>query len=88
MNIIKYFISLLIIFIIEINYSPYNHLDLQLASLIQSVDDHNGNIVRDKNGDYLKIDISSKNNVKCEVNITDIIPVFAEIKEKYKNDPA
>jgi len=79
LNSIIHFILLLIIFIIEINYSPYNHLDIQLASLIQSFDDHNGNIVKDKNGDCLKIDISSKNNVKREVDITDVIPVFAEI---------
>jgi len=54
MNFIKYFISLLFLFIIKTNFSAYNKLDLQLALLILSAGNHNGNIVK-KGDDFLKI---------------------------------
>jgi len=88
MNIFKYFISLLIIFIIRTNCSAYNKLDLQLALLILSAGDHNGNIVKDNDGNYLKINIASNSYPagKYEVDIADIIPRLAEIKEYYKTN--
>jgi len=41
MNFIKQFILLLFYVIITTDCSPYNHLDIQLALLILSADDHN-----------------------------------------------
>jgi len=52
MNIIKYFISILLIFVIKTNCSSYNHLDIQLALLILAAGDYKGNIVKD-NGEPL-----------------------------------
>ena len=90
MNITKYFISLLIAFIINVNCSPYNHLDIQYAPLILSAGDHNGNIVRGKDGKYLKINIASsevndKDKPNYEVDIVDIVPALAKIRKDNNN---
>ncbi|ORX84802.1 hypothetical protein BCR32DRAFT_111392 [Anaeromyces robustus] len=82
MNNIKYFISLLILYIIKVDCSPYNHLDLQIALLILSAGDHKGNIVKDLDEKPLKINISIKNfdNNKYIKDITEIIPKLNEVK--------
>ncbi|ORX53810.1 hypothetical protein BCR36DRAFT_582066 [Piromyces finnis] len=85
MNIIRYFISLLFIFIIKANCSSYNKLDLQLALLILSAGDHNGNIVKNKNGEYLKININ-KEGSGIQKDIVDIIPSLAGIKREVNLD--
>ena len=73
MNIIKFIILLLFIFITTIDCSPYNHLDLQVSLLILTAGDHNGNIVKDKYDNPLKINISSNKNKDNLVSIIDII---------------
>jgi len=73
MNIIKFIILLLFIFITTIDCSPYNHLDLQVSLLILAAGDHNGNIVKDKYDNPLKINISSNKNKDNLVSIIDII---------------
>ena len=87
MNIIKYFILLLLTFVIKVNSGVYNHLDIQLALLILS--DHNGKIIKDTQNNYMKIKIReySKNNQINyeEADITDILSVLVEIKDKYKS---
>ena len=91
MNIIKYFILLLLTFVIKVNSGVYNHLDIQLALLILSFGDHNGNIIKDANNEYMKVRVGEyiENNhvVYIEKDITEIIPALAELNEKYKNNP-
>ena len=81
MNIIKHFILFLLIFIIKIDCSPYNHLDLQLALLILSAGDHEGNIINGNDNKPLKINIG-KNGSNIEVDIVDIIPRLSRIRKK------
>ncbi|ORX64140.1 hypothetical protein BCR32DRAFT_251268 [Anaeromyces robustus] len=66
----------------EVDCSPYNHLDLQIALLILSAGDHKGNIVKDLDEKPLKINISIKNfdNNKYIKDITEIIPKLNEVK--------
>jgi len=88
MNFIKYFICLLLI-IIKIDCSPYNHLDIQLSLLILSAGDINGNILYDptlinENGKeerkYLSINIGK--NGKLIRSIVDIIPSLKAITKE------
>ncbi|ORX42948.1 hypothetical protein BCR36DRAFT_148065 [Piromyces finnis] len=72
-NFIFYFI------IIKANCSSYNKLDLQLALLILSAGDRNGNIVKNKNDEYLKININKEGN-GIQKDTVNIIPSLAEIK--------
>ncbi|ORX42642.1 hypothetical protein BCR36DRAFT_463120, partial [Piromyces finnis] len=86
MRIIKWFILILVI-ITKIYCSPYNHLDIQLALLILSAGDHDGNIVKDANLEYMKINISKDPSNKVEKDIVDIIPSLRKIKEdNYNNE--
>ncbi|ORX42229.1 hypothetical protein BCR36DRAFT_291498 [Piromyces finnis] len=62
-------------------YYPYNHLDIQLALLILSAGDHDGNIVKDANLEYLKINISKNLSNKVEKDIVDIIPSLRDIRK-------
>ncbi|ORX42654.1 hypothetical protein BCR36DRAFT_156730, partial [Piromyces finnis] len=84
MRIIKWFI-LILISITKIYCSPYNHLDIQLALLILSAGDHDGNIVKDANLEFMKINISKDPSNKVEKDIIDIIPSLREIR-KHEND--
>ena len=88
MNIIKYFILLLVLFT-KIDCSPYNHLDLQIALLILLAGDHNGNIVKGLDGKPLKINISinNSNNNKYIKDITEIIPSLKKVKSDLNNFP-
>jgi len=73
MNIIKLYILLLLIFVTKTNCGTYNHLDLQLVLLILSSGDNNkGNIIKDVDGNYLKINISAKNPIYK--NFIEIVP--------------
>jgi hypothetical protein len=86
MNIFKYFVLILVI--IAKNYcSPFNHLDLQLALLILSTGDYNGEILydptvsQDSSGEYseyLTVNIG-KNSVRKR-SIVEILPVLNKIK--------
>jgi len=82
MKFIKYFILLLLI--IKIDCSPYNHLDTQLALLILSADNHKGKIVGDysnkNNPDYLKIVVGKDKEQEITMTIVDIIPSLKEVK--------
>ncbi|ORX59262.1 hypothetical protein BCR36DRAFT_366445 [Piromyces finnis] len=84
MNIIKYFILLLVV-ITKIDCSPHNHLDIQLSLLILSAGDHNGNIVKDIDSNYLKINISKNENKNEMKDIVDIIPSLRKIRDE-END--
>jgi len=91
MNINKYFVSILLLLIIKVNCGVYNHLDMQLALLILSAGDHNGNIIKDANGNYLEIIIgrekdSQGNFVDIKKDITEIIPALVDVKKQNKSN--
>jgi len=81
MNIIKFIILLLFIFITTIDCSPYNHLDLQVSLLILAAGDHDGNIVKDKYNNPIKINISNDERKDNFASIIDIIPKLSKYKE-------
>jgi len=99
MSIIKFFV-LLLFCIIKIDCSPYNHLDLQLAMLILSAGDPNGNILYnpkfkeykeevdmlDRNYNiYLTVAIDNSDE-NNEKSIVDILPVLHEIDQNDRLD--